>query len=306
MLILKKSFNMISKYENSLIHDDARNFLLTLENSSIDLCLSDIPYGISLDGWDVLHNNTNSALLGQSPAQKGKKAFKKRGKPINGWANSDRNIGKEYEAWCLSWSTLLFDKMKPGSFSFIFCGRRTQHHVVNAFEQSGFLIKDILVWKKPNAYDRAQRISGILNKRGLIDLAKKWEGWRLGNLSPIYEPILWFMKPYKIGSTITDNVIENQVGAINLAACQINNKNPTNILEFGYRKNERGFHEAQKPIDLLVFLIKLSTIKNQTVIDPFCGSGSIPIACIETNRNYIACEKNLKYYEIAKQRIKTI
>ena len=40
-----------------------------IQDESVHLILSDIPYGISLDEWDVLHSNNNSALLGHSPAQ---------------------------------------------------------------------------------------------------------------------------------------------------------------------------------------------------------------------------------------------
>jgi len=36
-----------------------------IPEKSIHLFLSDIPYGINLDEWDVLHDNTNSALLGK-------------------------------------------------------------------------------------------------------------------------------------------------------------------------------------------------------------------------------------------------
>jgi len=71
-----------------------------LEDESIDLFLSDIPYGISVNEWDVIHNNTNSALLGMSPAQEGKSAFRRRGKPIRGWSFADRNIPNEYQQWC--------------------------------------------------------------------------------------------------------------------------------------------------------------------------------------------------------------
>ena len=88
--------------------------------------------------------------------------------------------------------------MKEGSFLFVFGARRTIHRVINAFEDSGFLLKDELAWKKPSAHHRAQRVSTILAKRGLSEDAKKWEGWRIGNLAPIWEPIAWFMKPYKI------------------------------------------------------------------------------------------------------------
>ena len=89
-------------YLDTITLGDCREHLPLLENKSIDLFLSDIPYGINLDDWDVLHNNTNSALLGQSPAQLGKSGFKRRGKPINGWSQADRNMGSEYQEWCAS------------------------------------------------------------------------------------------------------------------------------------------------------------------------------------------------------------
>ena len=54
-----------------------------IEDGSVDAVISDIPYGISFSSWDVLHENTNSALLGQSPAQKVSGLFKSRGKPLN-------------------------------------------------------------------------------------------------------------------------------------------------------------------------------------------------------------------------------
>ncbi len=294
---------MNDKYLNKIINDDCSNHLANLDDESIDLFLSDIPYGINLDDWDVLHNNTNSALLGHSPAQIGKSAFKRRGKPINGWAKSDRNIGLEYQNWCESWSKKIYPKMKKGSFLFVFGARRTIHRVINAFENTGFLLKDVLAWKKKSAHHRAQRVSNIFENRGLTDEAKKWEGWRLGNLAPIFEPIAWFMKPYKIGSTITDNILEYEVGAINLKDCQINGSNPTTLLEFSFSKNEVKIHEAQKPLELIKFLIKLTTKENQIVLDPFIGSGTTAVAAKLLKRNFIGFEINHVYYEQAINRL---
>ena len=42
---------------------DSVTLMRTMPSSSAHLILSDIPYGISADDWDVLHDNTNSALL---------------------------------------------------------------------------------------------------------------------------------------------------------------------------------------------------------------------------------------------------
>jgi site-specific DNA-methyltransferase (adenine-specific) len=288
-------------FQNQIILSDCRDFLDKIDKESIDLFLSDIPYGINLDDWDVLHNNTNSALLGQSPAQFGKTGFKKRGKPINGWSEVDKNSGKEYQDWCYSWAKQSFPIMKKGANVFIFGARRTLHRAINAMEDAGFLLKDVLAWKKQNAHHRAQKLSPILEKRGLKIEAENWEGWRLGNLAPIYEPIAWFFKPYDY--TMTDNILEYGVGGLNLAEIGFS---PTNLLEFGFEKGEEKFHEAQKPVKLIEFLIKLTTKENQIVLDPFMGSGTTAVACINTNRNFVGFEINQEYHQICLDRIENL
>ena len=66
---------------DQILHGDSITGLSSLNNNSVHLILSDIPYGIGADDWDVLHKNTNTAYLGSSPAQKQAGAiFKKRGK----------------------------------------------------------------------------------------------------------------------------------------------------------------------------------------------------------------------------------
>ncbi|HZG52171.1 MAG TPA: site-specific DNA-methyltransferase [Pyrinomonadaceae bacterium] len=294
---------MNAEYLNKITLGDCLKHIPQLTDKSIDLFLSDIPYGISLDDWDVIHNNTNSALLGKSPAQEGKSGFKRRGKPINGWAQSDRNIGLEYQNWCMDWATKVYPKMKDGSSLFVFGARRTIHRVINAFEDSGFLLKDVLAWKKPSAHHRAQRLSIVLERRNLIEESRKWDGWRLGNLAPIWEPIAWFMKPYKIGGTITDNILENEVGAMNTEECNIDGGSPTNLLSFGFRNDEVRIHEAQKPLDLIEHLIKLTTRKNQLVIDPFMGSGTTAVAAKALDRSFIGFEKNPEFYEDSTKRL---
>lgn len=62
-------------------------------------------------------------------------------------------------------------------------------------------------------------------------------------------------------------------------------------------------HPAEKPIELLERLIVLSSEEGNIVCDPFMGSGSIGVACINTNRRFIGMEKDEKYFNIAKNRI---
>ncbi|MDE0299178.1 MAG: site-specific DNA-methyltransferase [Candidatus Poribacteria bacterium] len=286
-----------------IIQGDCIDWLPKIPPESVHLFLSDIPYGIGLDDWDVFHKNTNSAYLGQSPAQRGKSGFKRRGKPIQGWNAADRNIVKDYQEWCGNWAKLVYPLMIKGASLFVFGGRRTIHRAIVALEDTGFLLRDILIWKKDSAHHRSQRLEIVLARRDEKALAEKWKGWRIGNLAPIYEPIAWLFKPYE--RTITDNIVENEVGGMNVSECLIDGKSPTNVLELDFRSDENRLHEAQKPIALMEYLIRLTTIENQVVLDPFIGSGTTAIACQNLNRRFIGFEINASYYEDAVQRLET-
>jgi site-specific DNA-methyltransferase (adenine-specific) len=78
-------------------------------------------------------------------------------------------------------------------------------------------------------------------------------------------------------------------------------KYKSNVLK--YKKDYNGYHPTQKPISLLEDLIKTYSNETDLVVDLTCGSGSTAVAAINTKRRYIAIEKELKYYEIAKDRV---
>lgn len=79
------------------------------------------------------------------------------------------------------------------------------------------------------------------------------------------------------------------------------NKYKSNILK--YKKDYNGYHPTQKPILLLEDLIKTFSNENNLVVDLTMGSGSTGVACKNTNRNFIGIEKDDKYFEIAEKRI---
>ena len=78
-------------------------------------------------------------------------------------------------------------------------------------------------------------------------------------------------------------------------------KYKSNILK--YKKDYSGHHPTQKPVALLEDLIKTYSNENNLVVDLTCGSGSTAVAAIRTNRRFVVIEKEEKYYNIAKQRI---
>jgi len=69
------------------------------------------------------------------------------------------------------------------------------------------------------------------------------------------------------------------------------------------KKNGENIHNSEKPISLMQILITQSTDAGDIVLDPFMGSGTTAIACMNTNRNFIGFELNKEYYDIANRRI---
>lgn len=295
---------------DKIICGDSIELIKSIDNEYVHAIISDIPYGICYEDWDILHNNSNSALGGTSNAQlEMGSLFKRRGKPLNGWSESDKKIPLEYQEWCSKWASDWLRVLKSGGSCFIFAGRRYAHRCIVALEDAGFTFKDMLAWEKNFAAAKAQRLSSIYERRNDDENEQKWKGWRVANLRPIFEPILWFQKPYKIGGTIADNVINNEVGAWNEEAIKKynlnyrNNNFYDNIIKVETSKSNFGNHVNQKPLKLMEFLISLVTKENAIILDPFCGSGTTCIAAKNINRHYIGIEIDSYNVEISNKRL---
>ena len=82
---------------------------------------------------------------------------------------------------------------------------------------------------------------------------------------------------------------------------------PTQCLYYPAKDNlpelERTDHPTQKPLALCGYIIKSLSNPGDLVLDPFTGSGSIPVACHRLDRRFIGIERDPIYYDIARNRI---
>lgn len=115
-------------------------------------------------------------------------------------------------------------------------------------------------------------------KRGRLLVAVARNGVCVKNVAPIYrtQPIVL------IGKTPLNYVSD---------WCE--------FTQNGQRKN----HPTEKPLNVMEWLVKMTTNEGDTVLDPFMGSGTTGVACVNTGRNFIGIEKDEPYFEIAKKRI---
>ena len=88
---------------------------------------------------------------------------------------------------------------------------------------------------------------------------------------------------------------------------KINNCGTSDVLMFPNKKlkdeNEHNLHDTEKPVELMKVLVENSSKEGDIVMDCFMGIGATGIACKQLNRNFVGCEIDKTYFDIAKRRI---
>ncbi len=64
----------------------------------------------------------------------------------------------------------------------------------------------------------------------------------------------------------------------------------------------KKIHQTQKPVELIKRLLKISGDK-WTICDPFMGSGTTGVACLQMGRNFVGFELSKEYYAVAADRL---
>lgn len=75
------------------------------------------------------------------------------------------------------------------------------------------------------------------------------------------------------------------------------------VFEHCVNTNRVGGHPTEKPVPLMMDLVSLYTNMQQTILDPFMGSGTTGVACVKLDRRFIGIEIEPKYFDIACRRI---
>jgi DNA modification methylase len=68
-------------------------------------------------------------------------------------------------------------------------------------------------------------------------------------------------------------------------------------------ESDNKLHPTQKPLPLMKWCIEQLSSEGDTIFDPFMGSGTTGVACVQTGRNFIGVEIDPGYFAIAQKRI---
>ena len=137
----------------------------------------------------------------------------------------------------------------------------------------------------------------MINPRNLKDLQQAAEdaGFKFQNL------LIWDK-----GNATPNKYYMNAVELILMLrkgkAKNINNMGTMNIIRVPNIIKVKK-HPTEKPVELMRVLIENSSNVGDTVLDPFMGVGATGVACMETGREFIGCEIDERYFNIAQDRM---
>jgi site-specific DNA-methyltransferase (adenine-specific) len=219
----------------------------------------------------------------------------------------------EYVDWFLPISEELLRVLNPkGTFVLnikekVVNGERSTYvmELILAMRKQGWLWTEEFIWHKKNSYpgkwpnrfrDSWERLLQF-NKEKKFNMYQEevmvpvgdWAKTRLKNLSNTDKT----RDESKVGSGFGKN-ISNWKGRDKVY--------PNNVLHLATECNNKN-HSAAFPESLPEWFIKLFTKENDTVLDPFMGSGTTNIVAQRMRRNSIGIEIVPEYYDAVKQEL---
>lgn len=197
--------------------------------------------------------------------------------------------------------------VKPGAHVLLIAPEScpTGHRGACTLEDKGFEIRDAILWvRKAGHLHYVPKANTKERNAGCEALAVKRKGIAIYELTPKA------LKDEELVGTISEALTEAGVAEDVVDAMTENgilkDKIPEELLQH-FRKRVGGdkygnFHPCVKPKDVMKRLL-FDVPAGSTVLDPFAGSGSMGIACLEAGYGYIGIEKELEYGEVAIARL---
>ena len=314
-----------------LLHGDCLELMKDIPDGSVDLVLTDPPYGtmntdggrrMKINGWDsiiptqemfnelsrVLRPNGKAVLFSQEPYTANLITSAIPSLPFsqrliwlkNTFANclgANKNCVNFFEDICI------FSKTCP---KHDFCGENPlREYFAKVLDFVGATsCKEINARLGHRKAEHCFYVTGSRNGSTQFSLCTEQTYQELIDVFGIDE--MDDFKEYKELKPIQEayqeenrrNITEKYPAVFNLWQ---GGKSKSNVLE--YKKDNDGYHPTQKPVALLEDLIQTYSNEGNTVLDFTMGSGSTGVACVNTNRNFIGIELDEEYFKIAEERI---
>lgn len=212
------------------------------------------------------------------------------------------NEYSDYLAFLESVFRLVFQKMKQGRMCCVNIGvviqareKRSSEstripipfHLVGIMEKIGFKFLEDIIWVKPEGAAK-NRNGGFFQHRQPVSYKP----------NVVNEYILVFQKPAPF---LIDKIVRSYQGSIKEKSLVLGDYERSNVWHINPVTSKE--HPAPYPLELCDKLIQYYSYVGDTVLDPFMGSGTTGVSCVNLERNFIGIELHDKYFKIAEKQV---
>lgn len=191
------------------------------------------------------------------------------------------SLWKEYNRVCKKNAAMIFTAAQPFTSALIMSNPKN--------------FKYTWVWEKSKA-------TGYLNAKKMPMRAHE-DVCIFYRKPPVYNPQMTKGDPYNKGKAHRPTDVYGSQKSV-LVKNDTGLRYPRTVQYFKTAESEgKVMHPTQKPLALFEYLIKTYSNEGDLVLDSCMGVGTTPVACINTNRDYIGIELNEEYFEKAEKRV---
>jgi DNA modification methylase len=177
----------------------------------------------------------------------------------------DKLTDEDYEKLIYGLIAELKRVMKDGSWAYIFFDKRKLGLLEKLYKELDLKYRNILVWCKSNPVPSFRHVNWV-SATEFISVFSKGDGKVKNWLYPQKEMFSYFITSTKASYGVSS-------------------------------------HPTEKPIGICEKIIKINSNEGDLILDPFLGSGTTAVACVNLNRHYIGIELDQSYVEIARKRV---
>ena len=337
-IVQKPTLHKTDVSRSTFYHGDCLVESQNIENYSVDLILTDLPYGTTACSWDeiipfepmwkefyrVLRPNGFIVLTASQPFTS-KLVSSNINNFSHNWVwNKIRGVGHllaKKRPMMASEDILVFTNEHSHDFTFRSPLRK---YAIRLFEYIGKTKKQIFEdmgnqsvchfmrtgstqfnMCTEKCYNDLIRLYGIDKMEGFEQfekLVKDNEDY-LNSFPRVYNPQMRSRDKARVSKMkATENTcygnLEDYQGEL------LEESYPINIIEFNKSGHSNMLlHPTQKPLELMEYLIKTYTNEGMVVFDATMGSGTTGLAAVKNGRKFIGIEKDENYYNVAVQRV---
>lgn len=284
-----------------------------MADSSVDMLLSDWPFGTTRCYWDTplqLNDWVYKKDVFYSADRATRKVEKIEWDEFKRWypiVYPDRSPKKMKAIWEANkypgvWSEIK-RVVKPNG-AIVLCS--AQPFTTDLIKSNRKMFRYEIIWKKtlPTGFLNARKMPMRVHENICVFYKHL----------PTYNPQMRIVDRNDIGRVRINGGKAQQYNEFRTedwAYIETGKRYPVDVVEFSnwngalFGKTDKATkHPTQKPVALFEYLIKTYTNPGDIVLDNCMGSGTTAIACLQTGRDFIGFETSSEYCDIANQRVK--